>query len=62
MWATARMISQVGCANVHINCAATDVDFVLSSWYDGGWNLSESKECLRRKCVRQSDGSYSDRV
>jgi len=58
MWATANLIREVGCENVHINCAATDVNYVLNSWYDGGWNLRESKACLQRKCIRQSDGRY----
>ena len=49
---------KVGCDNVHINCAATDVNYVMGSYNDGGWNLREAKECLQRKCVRQSDGRY----
>ena len=48
----------MGCDNVHINCAATDVHYVMNSWYDGGWNLREAKACLERKCIRQSDGRY----
>jgi len=50
MWATASLIKAVGCENVHINCAATDVNFVMNSYQDGGWNLQEAKECLLRKC------------
>jgi len=58
MWATANLIRVVGCDNVHINCAATDVNYVMGSFNDGGWNLREAKACLERKCVRQSDGRY----
>merc|ERR1711997_670700 len=58
MWATANLIRSVGCDNVHIHCAATDVNHVLNSWSDGGWNLQEAKSCLQRKCVQQADGRY----
>jgi len=58
MWATASLINRVGCDNVHINCAATDVNHVMRSYSDGGWNLEEAKSCIQRKCVRQSDGRY----
>jgi len=58
MWATANLIDRVGCDNVHINCAATDVDHLMRSYSDGRWNLNEAKSCIQRKCVRQSDGRY----
>ncbi|XP_063686072.1 uncharacterized protein LOC134819854 [Bolinopsis microptera] len=58
MWATANMINQVGCDNVDINCAATDIPYVLSRMEDSRgrcsgstrWDLKETKECLQRKC------------
>jgi len=50
MWATANLIREVGCDNVHINCAATDVLWVMRSYSDGGWDLREAKACLQRKC------------
>ena len=49
---------QVGCDNVHIHCAATDVNHVMNSYQDGGWDLQEAKSCLDRKCILQSDGRY----
>jgi len=58
MWATANLIKEVGCDNVHINCPATDVSHVMSSYNDGGWNLKEAKDCLQRKCILQNDGNY----
>ena len=51
-------VLQVGCDNVHINCPATDVSHVMSSYNDGGWNLKEAKDCLQRKCILQNDGNY----
>merc|ERR1711988_484068 len=51
MWATASLISQVGCANVHINCAATDVAWVMQHYTDGGTDLAPAKACLQQKCV-----------
>jgi hypothetical protein len=51
-------VLQVGCDNVHINCPATDVSHVMSSYSDGGWNLKEAKDCLQRKCILQNDGNY----
>ena len=49
---------QVGCDNVHIHCEATDVDYVLKSYTDGGVDLQVAKSCLKQKCVKQSDGGY----
>ena len=43
---------QVGCDNTELSCAATDVEYVLRSRTDGGWNLRQFKSCLRRKCAR----------
>ena len=50
MWATASLINRVGCDNVHIRCDATDVDFVLGSYHDGGHRLDSAHECLKRRC------------
>merc|ERR1712107_679076 len=60
MWATANLVAEVGCDNMDINCAATDVDYVLRSRYDGGWNLSnfnmsqrKMREAIRWKIQEQ---------
>merc|ERR1711937_136346 len=50
MWATARLISQVGCANVHLDCSATDVSYVMGKYSDGGVDLKPAKDCLASKC------------
>ena len=50
MWATASLIEQVGCDNVHLRCESTDVEYVLSSYHDGGHKLDAAHECLRKKC------------
>lgn len=50
MWATAHLISSVGCDNVHLNCAATDVSHVMDSYEDGGVDLKPAKDCLAKKC------------
>ena len=41
----------VGCDNVHLRCEATDVQYVLSSYHDGGHKLDAAHECLRKKCA-----------
>ena len=50
MWATESLIAKVGCDNVHINCAATDVPYILRSEEDGGWDLAKARECIEKKC------------
>ena len=50
MWAFARLIDKVGCENTHVDCPATDVDFVLSSYSDGSVKLAGAHSCLRKKC------------
>merc|ERR1711924_24715 len=50
MWATASLIQKVGCANVHIDCSATDVTYVMGKYRDGSQDLSAAKECLTQKC------------
>ena len=76
MWAAANLVaevrrdendwcvmchSQVGCQAMELDCAATDVDYVLGSRYDWRWNLSNFKSCLRQKCVKGSNGKYRNR-
>lgn len=53
MWATAKLIKQVGCENVHFDCAATDVEYVLEKYEDGGVDLEPAKKCLKKKCKRR---------
>merc|ERR1712100_148586 len=50
MWATASLIEKVGCSNVHIDCGATDVSYVLPQYTDGGHNLDAAKSCITSKC------------
>mmetsp|Transcript_98019 Transcript_98019/g.169845 ORF Transcript_98019/g.169845 Transcript_98019/m.169845 type:complete len:202 (+) Transcript_98019:62-667(+) len=50
MWATARLISAAGCDNVHLDCSATDVSYVLQSYNDGGVDLEPAHQCLAQKC------------
>ena len=51
MWATASLISKVGCDNVHIDCGATDVTYVMSKYSDGGVDLAPAKDCITKKCM-----------
>eukprot|EP00392_Amoebophrya_sp_AT5.2_P008902 g8930.t1 len=54
MWATATLISTVGCDKVNINCGATDIDHVLKAYEDTGVHgkvdLTPAKKCLQQKC------------
>merc|ERR1711934_1351196 len=50
MWATAEFIEAEGCDNVTINCAATDVQYVLGKYTDAGTNLTVAHTCLTSKC------------
>merc|ERR1712178_158568 len=50
MWATASLIRKVGCDNVHMDCGATDVTYVMRSYTDGGVDLEPAKQCLLQKC------------
>merc|ERR550537_1200372 len=54
MWATADLVKEVGCENVHIRCEATDVKFMLNSYHDGGRDLAVAHDCLREKCPEQA--------
>lgn len=59
MWATASLISRVGCENVHIHCKSTDVQYILDKYIDRGVDgtvdLTPAKECLEKKCVHTQD-------
>lgn len=50
MWAAAQLINATGCENVHLRCEATDVDYVLGKYTDGGQDLEPAHECLKKKC------------
>merc|ERR1711871_854525 len=50
MWATAKLIQQAGCDNVHIECGSSDVSYVMQKYTDGGTDLSPAKSCLQTKC------------
>jgi len=50
MWATARLIEQAGCDNVHLRCDSTDVQYVMSKYHDGGVKLNAAQDCLVKKC------------
>jgi len=50
MWATARLISSAGCDNVHLDCGATDLTYVMQQYEDGGVDLAPAKDCLEQKC------------
>jgi hypothetical protein len=61
MWATASLIHQVGCANVHIDCGATDVHFVENAYKtkgtDGGVDLTPAHKCIQQKCGQTNGGA-----
>jgi len=61
MWATASLIKEVGCGNVHIHCESTDVAYVMSKYTDGGVDLKPAKDCLESKC-KLVDGEYVMRL
>eukprot|EP00927_Polykrikos_kofoidii_P050103 TRINITY_DN4403_c1_g1_i1.p1 TRINITY_DN4403_c1_g1~~TRINITY_DN4403_c1_g1_i1.p1 ORF type:complete len:167 (+),score=31.87 TRINITY_DN4403_c1_g1_i1:112-612(+) len=50
MWATAKLVKQVGCANVHLRCDSTDVSYVMQKYTDGGEELQPAKQCLSNTC------------
>jgi hypothetical protein len=55
MWQTSQLIKKVGCENVRINCAATDVQYVLDNyWGNPGSDEEENLgafECLAEGCT-----------
>merc|ERR1712224_1064922 len=60
MWATARLIGNVGCENVHLHCDSTDVSYVMKAYADGGVDLTPAKECLAKKCPALATQTLSD--
>lgn len=57
MWATARLIDQVGCDNVHLDCGASDVAYILSKYTDSGVDLAPAKSCIQTKCAASTTAS-----
>lgn len=53
MWAFASMLKTVECDDVVLVCEATDVDFILEAAKDQGFELTDEKECLKKKCPDQ---------
>jgi hypothetical protein len=45
---------------VHINCAATDVPYLMGSARDGGWDLSTARKCVEKKCPDYMNGTTSE--
>jgi len=60
MWATARLITSAGCDNVHLDCSATDLAYVMQQYEDGGVDLAPAKECLEQKCPAASAQRLND--
>lgn len=58
MWATAKLIKSVGCNNVHLDCSATDVSYVMGKYNDGGTDLAPAKACLQQKCGSSTTASH----
>jgi len=55
MWATERLINKVGCDNVHFECDATDVNYILGEYLDRDVNgevveITNAKCCMLKKC------------
>ena len=50
MWATASLIKQVGCNNVHITCGSTDVPWLLNHYREAGVDLQPAQDCVVEKC------------
>jgi len=55
MWATERLINKVGCDNVHFECDATDVNYILGQYLDRDVNgelleITNAKCCMLKKC------------
>ena len=45
---------------MHINCAATDVPYLMGSARDGGWDLTKARECVEKKCPDYMNGTTSE--
>lgn len=56
MWATAFMVRDLGCENVHIRCDATDVSYLMTAYSLGSSSIPTevwdgARSCLADKCV-----------
>jgi hypothetical protein len=61
MWATKDLILSAGCDAVHIRCEATDWQYVLQQYFDGGQDLKPAHECLQQKCGLAVTGTATGR-
>ena len=52
-WATEKWINGVGCNQVEIDCQATDVCDLKTSYIDGDVELHKARECIESKCPTQ---------
>merc|ERR1719189_365817 len=55
MWATESLINQVQCENVHFQCSATDVNYILGKYHDTDVHgekveITNAKCCMLNKC------------
>jgi len=55
MWATEKLINKVECDNVHFQCDATDVNYILSKYHDTDVHgdqveITNAKCCMLKKC------------
>jgi len=55
MWATEGLINEVGCENVHFQCDATDVNYILGKYLDRDVSgktveITNAKCCMLQKC------------
>lgn len=68
MWATERLIKKVGCDNVHLDCAATDVNWVLNRYNDRDFlgkdyeGLEKAKCCLIKKCPQYINNDTKTKI
>jgi len=67
MWATEELIAKVGCDNVHLDCAATDVNHVLNAYNDRSFRgrntkLENAKCCLVKKCPTYINNKTKRRI
>jgi len=68
MWATERLIGKVGCDNVHLDCAATDVNWVLNRYQDRDFlgqdydGLKKAKCCLVKKCPQYINNKTKSKI
>lgn len=60
MWATAFLIRDLGCENVHVRCDATDVSYLMTAYSLGSSSVPEdvwegARQCFKGKCVEAGD-------